>query len=147
MTSKTSSPLIVAVVGVVAIIVCYKVSSFRVHQEYAAASAPPQAPYQTTAVDLYHAYEANEVATDRAIDGRPVEMSGVVQSIDKNYSDQIIISLATDNDYQPAKADLDKSQEAAAAALSKGQAISALCQKMRRFADIPWGHDCVIKIP
>ena len=55
------------------------------------------APAQTvTAIDLYAAYETNEVAADQTWGGQTVELSGTVKDIGFDIVDTPYVSLATD---------------------------------------------------
>lgn len=100
-----------------------------------------------TAVQLSKAYEENEVATDEALKGKLVNITGRVQSIDKDYSDSIIVKLRTLNEYMPASMDITDKQKALAASLRKGDKISITCEKMSRLVGEPYGRDCVINQP
>jgi tRNA_anti-like len=105
---------------------------------------PHRAVYKTTARALYKDYEANEVATDLKIDGAAVEVSGIVASIDKDFTDAPVIHLQTGNEYQDASLTLIDSQKHRAATLSKGQSIVIRCEKMSRIIGYPAGTDCRI---
>src|SRR5713101_1568757 len=60
-------------------------------------SNPPKRIYKTTTQQLFADYGANEVATDEKIKDKIVEVGGTVDSIDKSFTDSIIISLRTSN--------------------------------------------------
>jgi hypothetical protein len=55
--------------------------------------------FTTSAKQLFKAYEENEVATDENMKGKLISVNGVVQSIDKDFTDSIIIGLQTDNQF------------------------------------------------
>ena len=111
-------------------------------------SAPSDAPTPTrevvqyTANDLYDAYESNEVATDIALKGKIVEVSGIVQSIDKSVFDSMFVRLSTRNQFNSASMMLNSSEEAKVAALRKGQFVVIRCAKMGRTIGSPSGRDC-----
>ncbi|PIF21779.1 OB-fold protein [Candidatus Pantoea floridensis] len=106
-------------------------------------ASPPQKPvYQTTARKLFNDYEENEVAVDEQLKGKIVAMTGVVQSIDKDFTDSIIISLKTDNEFMPARLEMKDSQKAAAIALKKGKQVVIVCEKMSRIIGAPSGRNC-----
>lgn len=113
------------------------------HSEEAVASK--KAVYQTTARKLFNAYEENEVATDEEIKGQLVSVTGIVQSIDKDFTDSIIISLKTDNQFMPARMDMKDSQKAAAMSLKKGKQVVIVCEKMSRLVGVPSGRGCVFE--
>lgn len=105
-------------------------------------SDPVVEPYKTTARELFAAYEENEVATDLQIDKRPVEIVGIVQGINKDFTDEIVIELTTSNQFMPARINLIEGHEATAASLKKGQKVTFLCEKMMRLIGSPSGSDC-----
>lgn len=105
------------------------------------ASAPVE-PYKTTARQLFSDYEDNEVATDIRIDKRPVEISGVVQGISKDFTDSVYINLSTSNQFMPARIGLVDGAESHAASLKRGQKVVFLCKKMMRLVGAPSGSDC-----
>lgn len=108
-------------------------------------SAPVVDAYKTTASQLYSAYEANEVAADEKMKGKPVEVSGVIQSIEKDFADNIILQLKTPNEFMPARMTLEDTEKQKAMALSKNTKITVLCKKMARMVGSPSGRDCVIQ--
>ena len=97
-----------------------------------------------TSDGLFAAYEDNEVATDIALKGKIVEVSGPIQSINKDVLDHIYVSLATRNEFMSAQMNVISSQEAQIATLHKGQIAVFRCPKMQRWAGSPWGDDCVL---
>ena len=107
-----------------------------------AAPAPQKPVYQTTARKLFSAYDENEVATDEELKGKLVAVTGIVQSIDKDFTDSIIISLKTDNQFMPARMDMKDSQKAAAMSLKKGKQVVIVCERMSRIIGAPSGRDC-----
>jgi hypothetical protein len=100
--------------------------------------------HSTTAAQLYHSYEANEVATDRQIGNAIVEIRGTVKSIDKDMFDDPTIELSVGEEFSSVGLTMDKSELSVAASLSKGQAITARCDKVRRIIDHPIGEHCKI---
>lgn len=98
--------------------------------------------YKTTATELFSDYEKNEVNTDEKIKGKVVEISGSVQSIDKDFTDSIIIKLKTSNEFMPARLRIDDSQKQNAMMLNKGDEVTLRCQKMSRIMGSPSGRDC-----
>ncbi|MEN4561959.1 OB-fold protein [Pantoea agglomerans] len=108
-----------------------------------AEESPTQKPiYQTTARKLFNDYEENEVAVDEQLKGKIVAMTGIVQSIDKDFTDSIIISLKTDNEFMPARLKMKDSQKAAAIALKKGKQVVIMCENMSRIIGAPSGRNC-----
>lgn len=113
----------------------------------ATSSSAPAAttkPYVTTAPALYAAYERNEVATQDAIGGRPVQVSGMIASIDEDFSGSPVLHLEDGNEFSQVGLTLADSDHQAAAGLRQGMAITVICQKMVRIVDSPQGSDCQI---
>ncbi|WBM69126.1 OB-fold putative lipoprotein [Buttiauxella sp. WJP83] len=107
------------------------------------ASAPQKEVFNTTARQLFKAYEENEVATDEQMKGKLVAVKGVVQSIDKDFTDSIIVSLKTDNEFMPARMEMKDSEKTTAIALKKGKQITVICEKMSRVIGAPSGRKCL----
>lgn len=103
----------------------------------------PEGVYTTTASELSRRYESNEVATDQQINGRPVLVSGRVESIDKDFWNNVVIHLAVDGAL-PASMRMLDDQTAKAAALSKGEMVTIHCEGMRRMIGSPSGSDCTL---
>lgn len=98
--------------------------------------------YKTTATKLYKDYEANEVATDEAIGGRPVEVSGVVEGIDKDMFNNINVTLSTGELFSHASLTLEDDQASKAAKLKKGVKTVIVCKRVTRIMGSPVGSDC-----
>lgn len=103
--------------------------------------------YPTTAVALFKAYDANEVATAAAIKGKVVQVAGRVASIDKDAFDHIVVHLATPNEFMSAAMVMGDDQSGVAEALSKGQPITVRCGEMQRMMGSPYGSGCVFVEP
>lgn len=106
-------------------------------------SVPQKEVFTTSARQLFKAYEENEVATDENMKGKLIAVKGVVQSIDKDFTDSIIIGLQTDNQFMPARMEMENSEKATAVALKKGQQVTVICKKMIRVMGAPSGRDCL----
>ena len=109
--------------------------------------AKPASVYRTTARALERAYDRNEVATDAEINGRPVVIDGMLEAIDKDFTDAIVLRLKVGNPLMSADMTLKDSQRAAATKLSKGQRVRLRCDSMSRVLGEPTGEDCVLLRP
>lgn len=98
--------------------------------------------YRTTAKALAELYSANEVAADDKIGGRNVEITGTVQDITKNFTDDVVLKLESGNRFMPVSLSMEGSQKTQASKLKKGQKIVVTCGKMRLFIGAPSGSDC-----
>lgn len=119
-------------------------------------STPPPAPtkasaeqakliYKTTAQQLARDYRDNEVAADEKMKGRLIEVSGTVQSIDKNFTDSIIIALRTGNEFMAAHMNMDDSEKDKAMILKRGAKVVIRCERMSRTMGSPYGSGCTFQ--
>ena len=81
-----------------------------------------------SAVQLYAAYQQNEVLADSQYKGKQLIVTGVVAQIRKDMFDAPVVDLTTANEFESVSAYLDKSEEARAAALSKGVTVTIECE-------------------
>ncbi|HBS7154808.1 TPA: hypothetical protein MAO97_000831 [Klebsiella pneumoniae] len=98
--------------------------------------------YKTTAKELTAMYDENEVAADDKIGGRKVEVKGVVQSIDKDFTGSVVVLLQSGNDFMPARFGMEETEKPKAASLRKGQTVSIICEKMMFLIGSPSGSRC-----
>jgi hypothetical protein len=98
-----------------------------------------------TALQLYNDYQANEVSADNKYKGKSLMVSGTVSSIDKDFLDNIVVSLKTPNEFMDVKARVDDDQKSKAASLSKGQDIKVLCTGSGMIIGSPQLEDCTIQ--
>lgn len=111
----------------------------------AAAEAEANKPYEISAKKLFADYEANEVAMDERIGKRPVLVSGSVSSIDKDFLNNIVISLNTSNPFMPARFSMEDSEKDKSMAISKGKSVKIICKQVSRIMGSPSGNDCVFQ--
>ncbi len=104
--------------------------------------APPKQIYRTTALELFADYQANEVATDEKLKGKIVEVRGTVESIDKDFTDSIVVRLHTSNRFMSANMHANDSEKHKVMSLKKEDAVTFRCQKMTRVMGSPSGTDC-----
>lgn len=130
-----------------------KSAESKVTQEQSSATSitkPTPAPKQpeqtvlvTTATKLFNAYDENEVAVDEQVKGQLIQVSGVVQSVEKSFTGSIVIQLKTSNEFTPASMGMKDSEKSVAATLRKGQKTAVRCETMHRVMGAPFGNDCV----
>lgn len=99
---------------------------------------------RTTARELFESYEANEVATDNQLKGNLVQVIGRVQSIDKDFTNSVVLRLATGNEFMSADMTLLDSQADKAAELSRGDTVLVQCPRVQRVMGSPMGRKCVL---
>lgn len=102
----------------------------------------PKEVVKISANQLFNAYDDNEVATDEGFKGKLIQVSGMVQAIDKDAFDNIVINFKTSNQFMPAHMKMQDSEKSAAMALKKGVKASVQCEKMSRIVGSPYGSDC-----
>ncbi|CAB3797980.1 OB-fold protein [Pararobbsia alpina] len=92
----------------------------------APATAPPV--IEISATELYEEYKANEVLADTKYKGRWLYVSGVVNEIGKDFTDDPYVNLFGENEYAVVRANFAKSAVEKLATLHKGDQISLMCQ-------------------
>lgn len=109
-------------------------------------SAKPTArgPAQMTVDNrkLWADYQANEVAADNVYRGKRMKVTGTVASIDKNAFDQIVVHLASPNEFMNTMAGVEEAEAAKAASLSKGTKVTLLCTGEGLLVGSPSIGDC-----
>ncbi len=106
---------------------------------------PAVAPIDVTARQLFSAYQENEVSADNAYKGHSLRVSGVVDSINKDFKDDVYLVLVTPNEFLGVHADLSRAQESQAGTLHKGQRIVLLCEGKGMIVGSPIVGDCSIE--
>ncbi len=105
----------------------------------------PEAPaLKISVLELFNGYEENEVAMDERINGRILEVSGTIHSIDKDFSDAIVIKLRTSNEFMSASMRINDEEKDKAMRLKKGTQIKLRCPSMSRLMGSPSGRNCSI---
>lgn len=99
----------------------------------------------TTATNIFNAYEKNEVAADREYKGRKIRVAGTVSSIDSGLGDGANVLLETSNQFLSVTASGDDNFTNAAAQLSKGQQVRMTCVGEGEIIGMPMLGDCVIE--
>ncbi|HFU6583100.1 TPA: hypothetical protein ACGPD6_004365, partial [Klebsiella pneumoniae] len=124
------------------------VASMTNPEQSQVADSKPKVPasddgiYRTTAKALAELYSANEVAADDKIDGRNVEITGTVQDITKNFANDVVLKLESDNRFMPVSLSMEDTEKSKASKLKKGQKITITCEKMQLFIGAPSGRNC-----
>ena len=89
-------------------------------------------------------YDSNEIATDRKLKGKIIEVDGTVDSITKDAFGFFRVGLATRNQFLSASMKMDKKQETTLAHLEKGRRVTIRCEKMQRWGGTPYGDNCIL---
>ena len=98
-----------------------------------------------SARQLFDDYDANEVSADRKYKGAILSVTGTVQSIDKDFLDNVVVRLETTNQFMGVNAYLLESEIDSAGALKKGQSVSLTCKGEGRVAGSPVLRECVLR--
>ena len=76
-----------------------------------------------SAIDLWNAYDENEISADQQYEDQDLIVTGVINDIGKDIFDTAFVQLDTGNMFQYVKCMFDSSNEDALATLSQGQSI------------------------
>jgi hypothetical protein len=109
----------------------------------AAEAVPAVPPMEVAAEKLWDDYEANEVAADNAYRGRPLLVTGDVAGVRKDFTDDVILELASRNQFMHTNAELKSSEGSIAAKLKKGMTVEVICQDVHRIVGSPRLSNCV----
>jgi len=97
-----------------------------------------------TADELNDAYEANEVATDLSLKSKIIEVTGRVQSIDKDALHHTVVRLETKNRFSSAMMGVNKSEESKVVTLQEGQQVVFRCLSIMRVIGWSSGDQCAL---
>lgn len=109
-------------------------------QSQAEAQAKIDSALSVSSRELASAYEANEVRAQQQYGNKPLLVTGQVKGVTLDFSDDPVVQMEGSNEFLDVQADLN--DEAAAAALDKGQEISILCKKVTEVISAPMLSDC-----
>lgn len=98
----------------------------------------------TTAENIFNAYDRNEVAADQEYTGRNIRVKGVVTAINSTPDNTAQVLLATKNQFMSVKAEGDAEFDARAAALIKGREVVMTCKGAGEFMGSPRLEQCRI---
>ena len=107
-----------------------------------AADAPAAPAISATAEEIFAAYDANEVAAQQRFGGGPLEVTGRIEAITLDLTDDPVVRLAGGNAFEYVSASLDESAKAAAGTLRKGQKITLRCSSVSEVIGTPMLRDC-----
>jgi len=106
------------------------------------AVAPSKPTMEVTPDELQTAYDTNEVAADNIYKGKVIRIIGKIASIDKDFTDDVVIQLATSNQFMHVSASMIDAERDRAANLRKGQSISLDCESVMRVIGTPAASKC-----
>lgn len=116
----------------------------------AAAAADPDDPISAspivlTAQQLYQAYKTNEVSADEQYRRRVLIVSGVVDAIKKDFSDEPYLELRVAGDFDHVDARFPESRTASLSGLRPGAKVTVRCIGNNVVLGSPQLKDCVLQ--
>lgn len=143
--AKVKTTDIIAAIVVVAVALWWLIPSNK-KESPSAVAAPvtitPRPVMIVSAQELYAAYESNEVATDEKLKGYTVRIDGIVDSIDKDFSNSISVKLRTSNQFNSVHIGLLDKEKTKAIALNRGTKAVFECESFKRIIGSPIGENC-----
>jgi hypothetical protein len=130
------------VVAIVALVMLAPAKRSADSSPETASAAPTVPPIEISAADLWRRYDSNEAAADNDFKGRPLHVSGVIASIDKDLFDHVIVALRGPNEFMPVRGTLASGATKEAGTLRKGQRIVLACTGGTRIVGSPTLDDC-----
>lgn len=109
---------------------------------------PTQQQEQVTPVSvaqLFSDYEQNEARADSIYKDKLLSVRARVQSIDKDFMDNIVLMLASKNEFMPIHATIEKNQAQKAINLNKGDTVNLTCRGKGKVVGTPVLDDCTIQ--
>jgi tRNA_anti-like/TonB C terminal len=92
---------------------------------------------------LFLDYQRNEVAADQKYRGRRLLVTGMVTSVNKDFTDKVYLMLGTSTMFMWVHASLEPSEVGRAGELQKGEEVTVLCSGGMMIVDSPTLDDCV----
>jgi hypothetical protein len=97
---------------------------------------------KTTAEQYDADYDANEVAADQKYEGKKILLTGVIESINKDFKGDAYLVLKTNNPFTGVHAELNERGKARASALAKGITIYLVCDSGTRIVSSAVARSC-----
>lgn len=109
------------------------------------AKAPEGKPIKAvTAAELFTMFSENEVAAKAAFDGQRIQVTGVIEEIALDFSDEPVVRLRTGERFEWVAIHLGDEGKQVAAQLAKGQKITVLCDRVNEVMGNPQVSDCTL---
>lgn len=97
-----------------------------------------------TAIALWRAFDANEVAAQGKYGNGPVQVTGMIAAVELDLFNNPVVRLKTPNQFQPVSVSFTKDDAKAVSALSTGDMFTATCAKLSEVAGAPQLEECTI---
>jgi hypothetical protein len=98
-----------------------------------------------TAMQLWQAYEANEPAAQQAYGDKPLRITGTVDGVQLDFSDEPFVTLATGNMFQSVQLQFANPSDPAIPGLRKGNQVTAVCTDVSEVVGTPILDGCVLR--
>jgi hypothetical protein len=112
-------------------------------EQEAEAKSKRDSAVKVSASQLFDAYQGNEMAAQKQFGDQQLEVSGVVDGVDLDFSDEPVVKLRTSNQFMPVSVYLTDATSDAAAGFQKGQKITVLCESVSEVVSMPQLKDCI----
>jgi hypothetical protein len=111
----------------------------------AAAPALPKASVQVTAAELWAAYARDPAGADRQFRDRSVAVTGLVQSIDRDFEGSMVARLSTGDAFETVNAKLATRNDPTMVGVIKGRPVSLLCVGRGALLGAPQLGGCFVR--
>jgi hypothetical protein len=108
------------------------------------APVPAKSELRVTPAELVAAYEANEAAAQERFAPHLLMVSGVVDGVDLDLTNDPSVILKSPNPYDRVQAALVDADKPRASTIVKGQKIELMCDKVTEVLGTPFLRDCTI---
>ncbi|WP_051940451.1 OB-fold protein [Stenoxybacter acetivorans] len=109
-----------------------------------AESAPVEEMLKVTAAQMVKTYDDNEAAGDAAYKGKKLAITGTIESINKDISDNTVINFKG-KDFSHVMANLADSEEEKALKLKKNTQLTVICIGDGEVMGSPVARNCIIQ--
>lgn len=99
---------------------------------------------EITSRELAQAYENNEMRAKQQFDGKVLKVTGRVQGVDTDLTDDPILRLDGVNEFLNVQASFTKDDADKMAALNKGDKVTVTCESITEIMSMPVMNDCSI---
>lgn len=107
---------------------------------------PETAPTEVTAAELYSAFDKNEVAAQKRYGGQVLAVTGVIEDITLDLTNDPVVRLAGGNGpLASVSAHFPKDATDATASLEKRQKVTVVCGKVSEVMGMPQLNDCKLR--
>jgi hypothetical protein len=107
-------------------------------------ATPTASPVSVSASALFNAYESNEIAADETYKGKIILVTGTIDSVGKDITDSMYVSLKTSNSIFGIQCFFDDANKGALSRLNKGQTVTIRGRCDGKFGNILL-KDCIIQ--